>query len=132
MTLSSLLFSSEADIEKKIYTLIIHSVFPTKQEIKIWTDDSKKMSLLNKISSVKLIKDPGNADLLIVKNSLKTPSQALIFTSTYRALEHHEDKAIGGFYWQKGRPNILFLEPNLKKHHIILPNSMDEYLESSL
>ena len=130
--ITTFLFSSERTIETKIYKLIIHSVFPQKKEIKIWTNDPQKNNSLKDISWIKIVKEPQNADLLILLDPIKSPYKALIFTSSYRALKHYKKSAIGGFYWQKGRPNILFLETNLDKHNIKLPNSMNEYVESSI
>jgi len=130
--ITSFLFSSERAIETKIYKLIIHSIFPQKKEIRIWTNDQKKNNALKNISWIKIVKKPQNADLLILLDPIQLPTKALIFTSSYRALKHYNKNAIGGFYWQKGRPNILFLETNLDKHNITLPDSMNEYIESSL
>jgi len=45
---------------------------------------------------------------------------------------YYKKDIVGGFYWQKGRPNILFLKDNIDKYNIKLPSSMKQYIESEL
>lgn len=130
--LATLLFSSQIEVETRIYSLIIHSIFPQKTNVKVWTDDNEKRTFLNTLTSVKVVDSPKKADFVIIQTPLSYEPKAIVFTSSYKTLKHYQDDAIGGFYWQKGRPNILFLEDNLKKHELTLPSSMEQYVESSL
>jgi len=130
---SIILFADSFSIEKQIYTHIIDALYPQKATIvKVWTDDTSKLKILQSIPQVKIVKKPQEADFLLVHREKKLQSRGLIFTTDYHTLQSYKDRAIGGFYWQKGRPNILFLRQNLKKHHIKLPREMQEYIEDSL
>ncbi len=132
-TLSLTLFASNLEIEKKIYKTIIYSLFPQKQVIKIWSDDERKNNFLSSLQKILIVQKPSLADMLIINKPLqKTFPQKIIFVTNYPILEKYKDTAIGGFYWQKGRPNIIFLEKNLKKFHISLPDSMQGYIEEDL
>ena len=84
------------------------------------------------IINVIIVKTPQEADFLIIKHSLNIKSNGLKFANSYKILKYYRESVIGGFYWQKGRPNILFLEKNLEHNHLILPESMQEYIESDL
>jgi len=126
------LFASNLEIEKKIYKTIIYSLFPHKEIIKVWSDDKRKKSFLISIQNITIVKNPKNADILIINKPLKHIPNKIIFITNYPILKKYKDIAIGGFYWQKGRPNIIFLEKNLKRFHLNLPQSMQEYIEEDL
>jgi len=130
---SIILFADSFTLEKKIYAHIIHVLYPQKTTVvKVWTDDPSKVKILQNIPQLKIVKNPQEADFLLVDKAKNLQSKGLIFTTDYHTLESYKDRAIGGFYWQKGRPNILFLRQNLKKYHIKLPEDMQEYIEESL
>ena len=132
LVLSYSLFASNLDIEKKIYRAIIYSIFPNKQTISIWSDDIRKNNFLSSLHKIRIVKEPSSADMLIIEKPLKTLPDKILFITSYPILEKYKNKAIGGFYWQKGRPNIIFLDKNLKRFDIKLPDSMQEYIEDEL
>jgi len=133
LSFSIILFADSFSVEKKIYAHIINALYPQRAAvIKVWTDDTAKLRVLQSIPRLKIVKKPQEADFLLVHKEKELQSKGLIFTTDYHTLESYKDRAIGGFYWQKGRPNILFLRQNLKKHHIKLPEDMQEYIEESL
>ena len=127
---------STQDIEKEIYSKIFHALLPNKKTIHIWNEDHKDESIFSAIQGVKLVKRPDEADILILTHNKKllTPKncQKIILSERYRLIKEHQECILGGFFWHKGRPNILFLAPNLKKHHIRLPKDMQEFVEDRL
>jgi hypothetical protein len=132
LLLTTLLFGAHNTIESKIYALILHTIFPTKSTIKVFTNDTSKQEILLQLRDVKVVLDPKRADFLLLKKELPQTPQGIIFATTYHLLKEYKKEAIGGFYWQKGRPNILFLRDNLQKYHIHLPKNMQEYIEDRL
>ena len=126
------LFAYDTQYELKIYATLLHNFFPTKQSIKVWIDDTQKEEMLLSLPIVKTVKNIKNADILIVKKDRKLPKKKLIFAINYLIFKYYKKNAIGGFYWKKGRPNILFLRQNLSKHHIRLPAKFDEFVEDRL
>ncbi len=126
------LYSSNSQIEQKIYDTILKAVFSHKNSINIWTDSSKKTKFLKLLRYVVIVDTPENADFLIINNTKNIQSNGLKFASSYKMLKYYKNDVIGGFYWQKGRPNILFLRDNLQKKHIFLPETMQEYIENRL
>jgi len=126
------LLAESNSIERKIYTHILYSLYPQQTAIKVWSDDANKLKLLQNIPRIKVVQNPKEADIIVLQKSKNVPGDALLFVTDYHLLEHYKKRAIGGFYWQKGRPNILFLKPNLLKHNIQLPKDMQEYIEDTI
>lgn len=80
--------------------------------------------------NLQIIKDCKKADLLIVSTMDKIPKecqQKIIFGTRYSHLKN--SNVVGAFFWQKGRPNILFYEKRLKKKNIKLAPSFEKYIE---
>jgi hypothetical protein len=126
------LFASNIETEKKIYTIIIHALVPQTEEIKAWGDSPHNKEILKHIPGVQSVASPKNASFLLLEKKNKLPSDALIFVTNYRLLEKMQKSAIGGFFWQKGRPNILFIRKNLHKRGIKLPDSMQDFIEDEI
>jgi hypothetical protein len=125
-----LAFSSNNSFEVKLYDKIFSSMFPQKAVIKVWSDSDEKVSFLTKIPKVVIVNNQNEADILFVTKQKDIVSQKMKFVTSYQLLKKYRQSAVGGFYWKKGRPNILFLEANLNKYNISLPKSFNEYIES--
>ena len=130
--INTLLFSSDLQTEEKIYKLIIHNLIPQQKEIKAWGDTPKNQEILKTIPGVTVVTSPKTADFLLLNNKKASNSKALIFVTNFKLLEKMQNIAVGGFYWQKGRPNILFLRQNLQKNNIHLPKSMQDFIEDEI
>jgi hypothetical protein len=129
LILSGLLLANNTNYEMKIYNVILHAVFPNKTSVKVWSDNKEQLHNLSRLSIVTPVQKQENADILLLTNTPHIQSNIPKFICNYKLLKSYKKSAIGGFYWQKGRPNILFLEKNLKKYNIKLPDSMQEYIE---
>jgi len=92
------------------------------------------------ISNPSLEKYPGDlnivktcdaADLVIISTVNYLPkecSKKILFGTRYSHLKN--PNVIGAFFWQKGRPNILFYEKRLEKYSIKLEPSFNKYIEN--
>ncbi len=132
MILVALALSLFANVEEQIYALILHAVFPHKAVIKVWVDDRAKRALLEEIPMVVIVRHAQDADIVFEYHhdvNLTIPAHALLFVGSYPLLLEHTKEAIGGFFWQKGRPNIIFLRKNLQEHNITLPQEFAKYIE---
>ena len=114
-------------IEKKLYTTIFHALFPHRSTIRLYTDSKQKKDLFSQIDHI-ILTDKEHADILLIGNENQLVKDKLVFVYTYRAFKYYNKIAIGGLYWKKGRPNLIFQEKNLKKHRITLPSSMKKYI----
>lgn len=132
LLLTSLLFGSDLKTEQRIYNLIIHTLLPNKEDIKVWGDSLHNKELLNTIPNVRFASSPQDADFLLVSKKPLQDPQGIIFVTDFNLLQKMKKSAVGGFFWQKGRPNILFLRKNLQKKSIQLPESMQDYIEDEI
>ena len=130
---SAWLFASQTQTERKIYDAIIHAVIPHHDKpIHLWSDSDKLRNELKALSDVVLVDKADQADIAIITKKLPKQCRCLPFVTSYRLLKKYKDRAIGGFFWQKGRPNILFLQSNLQKAGVKLPQSMQQFVEDGL
>lgn len=132
-----LLYSEEtSQIQKEIYTQILTSLFPKKSVIKIWVENPRTLLVLNSIPFVHIVSKPKNADVLVIyKNSkILSPQNCnkIVLCESYKLIKKEKECITGGFFWHKGRPNIIFLEKNLHKHHLHLPKEMEQFIEDEL
>ncbi|MEA2100001.1 MAG: hypothetical protein U9P72_07715 [Campylobacterota bacterium] len=130
--LAANIIASTSDVELKIYKNILSSIFPNKKAIKVWSDNSKKKKLFDKIDKVEIVSNQNSADILILYKQKPQTSDKIVFIGTYRLLKKYHKEAIGGFYWQKGRPNLLFLRKNLNSHNIHLSKDLEKFIEDNI
>ena len=124
------LSASSAEYEKKIYQTIFTSLFPQKQTLYIWSDSDKNNLLIQNVAKFTKTSDINKADILLLSHDKKISSNTMKFVTKYKLLKRYKESAIGGFYWQKGRPNIILIEKNLQKNHIAMPKYMQKYVEN--
>jgi hypothetical protein len=125
------LAASTVDLEKKIYGRIFRELFPNLQTIQIYTDDDRKWPLFKQLPQrIVRVPSPENADILMLFHEENLPYEKPVFIGKYYLLHHYKNRAIGGFYWKKGRPHILFFAPNLAKFGFKPTPAMHEYLEN--
>ena len=129
---SIILNASALKTESEIYATILHAIFPNKSIIYVWLDNPEKANIFYLMDDVKIVKDKVDADILLVYNTYNIEDKhKKVFANGYLAFKHNKKSIIGGFYWQKGRPNLVFLEKNLRKHQITLPPDLRGYVEGN-
>lgn len=132
LLLASSLLASDVTTERKIYAVIVHALLPELQKVKVWCSDRSKERIFQAMQGVVCVASQNDADFVLLSENTDINSQAVKFVTSYKLLLEKNLDAVGGFFWQKGRPNILFLRKNLQDHHIVLPQSMQEYIEDEL
>jgi len=81
--------------------------------------------------SLKIVTECKDADIIILSTTREIPeecSKKILFGSRYSHLKN--PNVIGSFFWQKGRPNILFYKKRLEKNNLKLDSSFDRYIEN--
>jgi len=122
------LHASDTNLESKIFKNIIHAIVQ-KEHPTIYIH-KKLNSLSNHPGGLNISSKCEDADLVILSTLKGLPQKCqgkLLFGSRYSHLKN--SNVIGSFFWQKGRPNILFYKDRLKKNQIKLDNSFDKYIE---
>jgi len=132
LLLANILFASSNAVEAKIYDSIFSAIFPHKNIVRVWVDKESKKTVLERIKNIKVVTSSLEADICLVFKSKNIETNKVIFVGSYALLKYYKESTIGGFFWQKGRPNILFLKNNLDKYNVKLPAKFSKYVESSL
>ena len=97
--LVTFLFGSDLKTEQKIYGLIIHTLLPDKQEIKVWCDDPSKKEVLHSIQGVQCVSSADKADFLLLSKTKHLTSKGIKFVTNYPLLEADKESVVGGFFW---------------------------------
>jgi len=123
------LYADDVHLESSIFTTIVQSVTKkTRPQVFIY----KKIASVTKYpNTLKIVKECALADIVLLSSIEDIPKGCegkLLFGSRYQHLKNPH--VIGAFFWQKGRPNILFYKSRLEKYHISLDKSYDKYIEA--
>ena len=124
-----LLIASQKEYEVKILFAITDALFPNSNVVKVWTDTKENVLFLQNVKKVQTVSTIEESDLLFISKNNDIQSDKMKFVTSYQLLKRYKKSALGGFYWKKGRPNILFIKENLLKYKKKLPESMDKYIE---
>jgi hypothetical protein len=126
------LYALDKKSTRNIYQQIFSSMIP-KKEIRVYTKDKELFEVLRDSKKITTVENYEVADIVIVENDdeyealqrfiSKHKRDIVTFATDYHLLKEHP-RIVGALYWKKGRSQLLFLKPRLKKYHITLP---DEY-----
>jgi len=113
-----------SSIFEKLTTAITHEKNP---KIYVYSDIDAIKKFHFKFN---IVDDCSDADIVLLSTTKDIPSTCrgkVLFGTRYKHLRN--EQVIGAFFWQKGRPNILFYKSRLEKKHINLDASLDKYVE---
>jgi len=128
VTLSS---ASDVDeIENKIIMNMIRSL-TDQTHITIYTDSQRIKNLLrgNQIGFAASCKTANVA--ILASKSIKNCNNIPIITLKYALLKIYPS-SVGSFFWQKGRPNIVFIESRLNNQNISISREFSAFVEESI
>ncbi len=132
LALTIVSWASALQTQREIYKTILSAIFPNKHTVYIWLDDPSKRDIFSKLRNIKIVTNRENADILIVYHTFDiNATDKKIFADGYLVFKHYKEKIIGGFYWQKGRPNLVFIRKNLEDFNITLPKNLKEFIEDN-
>ncbi len=126
----------------KVYNKLFSILVPNKQTVHVYVDDPVYREIFSKADNIAFARDIGEADFVLVTDpsilrqfqswkQTHPHASAILFATKYSLLEANKD-VVGALYWRKGRPQLLFLLPRLKAHHIRLPDEFSNYAVPSL
>lgn len=124
-------YNEELELESKILSSIAKASLKDEVVIYIPNVSIKDKRVYRKYFT--LSKTCNNANFVFVKNSkniksLCTNTKQIFFTNNYKRLL--EDKRYyGAFFWNKSRPNIVFIKNRLKDKLITLPKNYLQFVE---
>ncbi len=98
----------------------------------IYIDDPKYNGIINFLKQSYLLDNCENAQIIFTKRYEDLDPQCRnkkIFFLSFKEYRLHKNKAVGAFFWQKGRPNILFRKEALQKFHIKVTPEFEKFVE---
>ena len=125
--LSAIGTANEKEIEKRIYESIFKEL-STEHHPKIYIDDEVEALKVYSDYYTKVASCSDAEIVIMTTTDISSECQnKIVFGTRYRHLK--QPYVTGAFFWQKGRPNIVFKEDQLHKHEITLSASMNEFVE---
>ena len=115
-------------LESAIFNKLITAV-TTKEHPKVYIF-TQNDALEKYPGSLVLVENCKDADVVILSTLKNLPEACkgkILFGTRYMHLRNPQ--VIGAFFWQKGRPNILFYQYRLDQHHIKLNENFQKYIE---
>jgi len=125
----SLSSSNIKKLEAQILSSIAHSLVH-KKSVSVCIDDKNFKGIQKYEKNLKLV-SCNKADIVFISKNDdidKKYKTHLVFSTSYY-LYKHSPLIVGAFFWQKGRPNIIFREKQLVHLGINLPKNFKKYVE---
>lgn len=100
-----------------------------QQPIVVYTVSKQYQDVVVAATSLQLSKNPKLADIVLVDAKHEIPKEGnyVIFTTDPSVFKRNEN-AVGAFYWEHGRPKIIFLQSRLKAKGITLSDAFQRYI----
>ncbi len=124
-------YSKEIELEAKIISEIATSSL--HEEIKLFIPNMSEMEKKVYSQYFTLSQKCETSNFVFVNKAVGSETlcdntKRLFFTNNYRKLLS-DDKYFGALFWNKSRPNIVFIKNRLEKKAIILPPTFNQFVE---
>lgn len=135
LTIVSLASEERVDIKAQILEKIFANI-TIDQTITIWTDNPELLEEFKKSSYLIITDNCAVATLIVVeeKKSIEDDENCRnkpIFVLNYELLKNIPE-SFGAFFWKKGRPNIVIVEPRTELQNIRVSSELDAYKEEKV
>ncbi len=123
-------YAFDTSMAAKIYDKLFLAVIQ-KERVAVYTVDKAYFEVIEQAPDLYLVEGPEQADIALVnhKEDLPSTTYPLIFTTDIRIYEEHLS-TIGIFYWDHGRPKIIFSKERLRAFNITLHEQWSKYVKS--
>ncbi|MFN4307383.1 hypothetical protein [Sulfurihydrogenibium azorense] len=115
-------------VEVKLLEKVLSDI-TQKQLIYVCIYDSEKIQYIQKYCTKIHITNCEKADVIISDREIPYNNKPVIALN--EEILKKLQNAIGGLYWKKGRPQLIFLEDRLKKFDIQLPSEYNRFIIKS-
>ena len=124
---SLLLLADDIEIEKNIYETIFLALVEVEKP-SVYSEDNIQSLGLRPALFTQVYTCTAADIVVMTKSTLPKSCQDKVVVGTrYRHLR--KPYVFGAFFWQKGRPNILFKRAKLEEKGIILKSELVDYME---
>jgi len=124
--------SFDVDTASKIFNKILTGIF-SKPTIYVYTPNPSYVEVIHRAKNLVVTKNKTKADILLLTdlNELRVDQNRLSFTTSLSVLRKRET-VIGAFYWEYGRPKIVFIKKRLEHSNISLAKPFEKYIVEEL
>lgn len=124
-------YNKEMDLEAKIIYKIANDIL--HKDIKLFIPNISKRERIVYSKYFNLQKECKDSNFVFNNKNSKNienceVKEKLFFTNSYKKLRKRKD-FFGAFFWNKSRPNIIFIKSRLKNQKIKLPKSYNQFIE---
>ncbi len=120
-------------LKASLFSLIVDLLRADEPYIQIFINSKEYEPIKKYLKNYFFTNECLNADIIFVDRIENLPSvcryEKKIFVTRYRDYIKHRDLVVGAFFWQKGRPNIIFNREQLEYFGIQLPQKYEKYIE---
>jgi len=124
------LFGSEAKWTRLLLEQMITNIHHPSTRTIVYVSDKKIHSFLRHSKKLILTDRCEQADIIIsstLKNDPTCHKDIPAIVLSYRAFKQRND-AIGAFFWQKGRPTIVYYQPRLEHYNLTTDSKVKRYV----
>lgn len=124
-------YDKEIELEAKIISNIATTSLNNDIKLYIPNITNSEKKIYSKLFTV--VDNCSDANFVFVKktfniNSTCSSEDKIFFTNNYERLLKNKDY-IGAFFWNKSRPNIIFIKNRLAQQNIKLPVDYENFIE---
>ncbi len=131
----ALFASDNKDIMRaQILEKIILNIY-INETVTIWSDNKELLAEFKKSAHIVTTDSCAKATIIILENKEKIHDDACknkpIFVLEYNLLKEVPE-SFGAFFWKKGRPNIVIIEPRIASQNISVSKELKVYVEEKV
>ncbi len=131
--ISALSHAGNLSVEQRLINKVLRALSPSAPPRKIYYEGAYLPEIFRNNPEVRLVSDPRNAQIIVanrVAEKLERYHKPILVLQ-YRLLKSYS-LAVGAYFWQKGRPNIVMIRQRLQRMRIRLPHDFERYIETTL
>ncbi len=94
-------------------------------------EDIADLKLVDDDTYFELVQNCNQSDIILIKKNNKhedCSGKPLVFATSYVGIKNYPE-SVGAFFYQKGRPNIIFNKKVLDKRDIKISQKFNKYIE---
>ena len=120
-------------IKASLFSLIVELLERDNPYVQVYIDSKEYKDIPKYVKKYKFTQNCLDADILFVDKLSELPKECIyehkVFVTRYIDFIKNKDKVIGAFFWQKGRPTIIFNKQMLDYFGITLPPKYSKYID---
>jgi hypothetical protein len=124
-------YTKELELEAKIIAKIASK--STDDAVRLYIPEITEDEVQVYKEYFTLVQDCRDANFVFIKRAARIDEgcrgkERLFFTNNYRKLLN-DSTYFGAFFWNKSRPNIVFIKERLEEYSVSLPKEYEKFVE---